>query len=120
MMVATLFAIPGKGLGAGMDVPALVSIAILLVVIFLPLLLKRDGPPGQSDSDTDDGWGNGPRPPQTPPDDPWGGIPLDDALPGRARLRGHARLADLLPSRSRRPAREPDRPPSRRPTPAGH
>jgi hypothetical protein len=108
---------PGKSV-SGVDIPGLINLAILLFVIFLPLLLKRGGPPrGQSDSDSDDGWGKGPRPPSTPPDDPRGGIPLDDAVPARVRLRGHARLGDLLPARERRSPREPDRRPVRQPSP---
>lgn len=118
MISATLSNMPGKGASGGIDIPALLNLAIVLVVVFFPLLLKRRGPPGPSDSDSDDGWG-GSRPPRTPPDDPPGGIPLDDAQPARVRLRGQARLADLIPTRERRPSREPDRRPARRPTPVG-
>ena len=109
---------PGKTQVSGVDIPALLNLVILLFVIFFPLILNRGGPPpGPSDSDSDDGWGKGPRPPRTPPDDPRGGIPLDDAVPARVRLRGHARLSDLLPARERRPTREPERRPVRQPSP---
>jgi hypothetical protein len=108
---------PGKHL-SGVDVPALLNLGILLLVVFFPLILNRRGhPPGPSDSDSDDGWGNGPKAPPPGPDDPRGGIPLDDAVPARVRLRGHARLMDALPARPRRRTREPDRGPVRQPSP---
>lgn len=107
---------PGKHVG-GVDIPSLLSVVILLAVIFSPMLFsRRKSPPGPSDSDSDDGWGRGPEPPRTPPEDPRGGIPLDHAIPARVRLRSHGRLADLVPHRQRRPAREPDRRPTRTPT----
>jgi hypothetical protein len=94
----------------GVDVLGLVYLALVLAVIFLPMVLGRPGPPpGQSDSDSDDGGGNGPGPPPTPSNTPGGGIPLDDAEPARLRLRGHDRLSDRFPGRARRPSREPGR-----------
>jgi hypothetical protein len=63
----------------------------------------------------DDGGSDRLRPP--PPSRPRGGIPLPDAVPARVRLREPARLADLLPRRERRPAREPERVPVRTPSP---
>jgi hypothetical protein len=95
---------------AGMHLLGLVCAAALI----LPAL--RDGPklPPRTDSDSDDGWGRGPRRPPTAPEDaPRGGLPLPDAVPALVRLRDHRRLGDLLPRRERRPAREP----ARRPVP---
>ena len=80
----------------GVDVLGLLYLALVLGVIFLPMVLGRRGSSGDSDSDSDGGGGNGPRPPRTPPSKPRGGIPLEDAEPGRVRLRGHDRLADLV------------------------
>jgi hypothetical protein len=104
----------------GVDVLGLVYLAAVLAVVFLPMILSRRGsPPDQSDSDSHEGGEGGgggrPWPPRPPADTPGGGIPLADAQPARARLRGHDRLFDLLPARARRPAREPDRRPVRTP-----
>ena len=93
---------------AGVHLLGLACVAMLM----LPAL--RDGPGGSSsssDSGSDEGWGKGPRRPPKPPDPPQGGIPLPDAVPARVRLRDHRRLADQLPRRQRRPAREPERTP---------
>jgi hypothetical protein len=88
---------------------------IVLVVAFFPLLLFRGSPPERPPSDQDDGWGNGPsRPPPIPPDASPGGMPPRDAEPARVRLRSRDRLANHVPVRARRPAREPDRKPARR------
>lgn len=107
---------PGKAQTAGVDLAGVVYMVAVLLVLFLPLILGRGDPPGQSDSDSGDGWGRGPRQPPTPPNAPKGGIPLDDAEPARVRLRDSGRLADRLPARSRRPAREPHRRPVRIPS----
>jgi hypothetical protein len=116
VMGATLFGTPG--LKRGIQISGLGSVLIVLVVAFLGLVLYRHGGsrPGPADPDPGDGWGNGPGPPDPPRPDrprPRGGIPLDDAAPARVRLRGRGRLADMLPARARRPAREPDRTPVR-------
>jgi hypothetical protein len=95
---------------AGVHFLALVCVAMLMI----PLL--RDGnwtPRWGSDSDSDDGWGRGPRQPPSRPEPPRGGIPLPDAVPARVRLRDHGSLADQRPRRDRRPAREPERTPVR-------
>jgi hypothetical protein len=116
VMGATLFATPG--LKSGSQISGLVFVLIALAVAFTGLvLLRRRGPrPGPSDPNPDDGWGRGPRGPGPGgPEHPRGGIPLDDAAPARVRLRTAGRLADLLPRRTRRPAREPDRVPARTP-----
>ena len=112
VMGATLFGTPG--LKRGIQISGFGSVLIVLVVAFIGLMLFRHSGPrqGPSDPGPGDGWGNGPRPPEPPrPDRPRGGIPLDDATPARVRLRGQGRLADKLPMRARRPAREPDRAP---------
>jgi hypothetical protein len=95
---------------AGVHLLGLACVAVLMI----PAL--RDGPgtpPWWSDSGSDEGWGRGPQSPPKPPEPPRGGIPLPDAVPARVRLRDHRRLADLLPARERRPAREPAREPVR-------
>jgi hypothetical protein len=94
---------------AGMHLLGLLCAAALI----LPALRGgSDLPPG-SERDSDDGWGHGPPPPPAPVDPPSGGLPLPDATPARVRLRDHRRLSDLLPRRERRPAREPERQPTR-------
>jgi hypothetical protein len=114
LLGATLFSTPG--LGSGVSV-GLLNLGIVIVLVLAPLLLYRRGHrPGPPDSDSGEGWGNGgPEPPRTPPDRPAGGIPLPDAEQTRIRLRGIGRLADKLPTRPRRPAREPDRRPAPEP-----
>lgn len=108
---------PGKPQVSGIDVPALVYIAFVLAVAFLPLLVGRRGTPREdSEGDSDEGGGGGGGggpPPQRPGDRPRGGIPLDDAEPSPIRLRGHERVRDLVRTRTRRPGREPDRRPAR-------
>ncbi len=88
---------------AGVHILGLACVAILM----LPAL--RDGPdaPPRGEDGSDEGWGNHPRRPRSPRNVPGGGLPLPDARPARVRLRGHERLGDLVPGRSRRPAREP-------------
>jgi hypothetical protein len=95
---------------AGVHILALGCVAILM----LPALRDQPSPPrGNSDSESDDGWGRGPERPPKRPEPPRGGIPLLDAIPARVRLRDHRRLQDQLPRRERRPAREPRRTPVR-------
>jgi hypothetical protein len=100
--------------------PGLLGVVMVLLVVVPPLVLyvraARPGPPNSDDND--DGGGGGSEPPPGPSDRPPGGIPLDDALPARIRLRGPARLADQRARRARRPAREPDRAPARETTPS--
>ncbi len=113
VMGATLFATPG--LKGGIQMSGLVSILIVVAMVLLGLILYRRSSPGPSDPNPGDGW-RGPPPPDSPqPDRPRGGIPLDDAVTARVRLRGPGRLADRLPARDRRPAREPERAPARTP-----
>jgi hypothetical protein len=100
---------------AGVHVFGLAGVALLII----PALRGGPNSPGSPpDNGSDDGRGNdrrdndrrGPIGPQRPT----GGIPLSDAVPARVRLREPARLADLLPRRERRPAREPTRRPVHR------
>jgi hypothetical protein len=80
---------PSQPHSGGVDVLGLVYLALVLAVIFLPVVLARPAPPpGQSDSDSDGGGGDEPWPPPSPSSGPGGGIPLDDAAPARTRLRG--------------------------------
>jgi hypothetical protein len=114
LMGATLFATPG--LKGGINLPALGIVVFVVLVVVMRLVFGRHPRSGPSDPDGGDGWGNGPPPPNPRrPDRPDGGVPLSDATPARVRLRGAGRLTDLLPSRVRRPAREPDRAPVRTP-----
>jgi hypothetical protein len=91
----------------------LLGLVCVAVLIMLALRGEDNGLPGSGESGSDDGWGNEPRRPPQPSDRPWGGVPLPDAEQSRLRLRDHRKLADLLPNRVRRPAREPERTPVR-------
>jgi hypothetical protein len=89
-----------------------VHIIGLLCILALMLPALREPPEERWGPDPgEDGWGNEPRQPQVPPRRPPGGLPLPDAVPARVRLRGHERQADALPTRERRPSREPERTP---------
>ncbi len=112
VMGATLFATPDMK-GGGTSLPGIALLVVVVLVVVVGLVLGRFSRPGPSDPNDGEGWGNGPRGPEPQgPERPRGGIPLDDAAPAPVRLRGEGRLADLLPRRARRPAREPDRPPA--------
>ncbi len=96
---------------AGVHILGLACVAVLL----LPAL-RDDSASQWGGEGEDDGWGRGPKLPPTEPQRPTGGIPLPDSVPADVRLRDHARLGDKLPSRERRPVREPARPePARQP-----
>ena len=117
---ATLFATPGMKGGGHM--PILLTVVCVVVAIgILVVLVQRSWkptPPGSEPSDGH-GWGRRPwRPRPDPPRRPRGGLPLDDAVTAKARLRGAGRLADMRPPRSRRPAREPEPHPVRERTPS--
>ena len=95
---------------AGVHLLALACVTLLMI----PALRDNNwSPPRRSDSDSDEGWGRGPRKPPSKPEPPRGGIPLPDAQPASVRLRDHRRLADREPRRERRPVREPSRAPAR-------
>jgi hypothetical protein len=105
----------------GVNLPGLLSVMLILVVAFAPVLFGRRGPASeQEDGESDDGGGpGGPKPPSRPPDPSPGGIPLDDARPARVRLRAHERLVDGRRIGERRRGREPEHAPAvvDRPTP---
>jgi hypothetical protein len=96
---------------AGVHLLGLGCVAVLLI----PALKDEQVPKRQSDNDSDEGWGRGPKPTPKAPTPPRGGIPLPDAIQSRIRLRDHRKLGELLPHRERRPAREPARRPQRTP-----
>ena len=105
----------------GVNLPGLLSVMLILVVAFAPVLFGRRGPPSeQDDGENDDGGGpGGPKLPSRPTGPPPGGIPLDDARPARVRLRAHERLVEGRRIGERRRSREPDHVPAvvDRPTP---
>jgi hypothetical protein len=122
VMGATLFTTPGmKAAGGGgpAHFPILLTIVFVVVAVSVAVVLiqlNRNWRPDPQDPDPGDGWGRRPKDPRPDsPLGPHGGIPLDDAVPARVRLRGHGRLSEMLPARSRRPAREPGRRPVRTP-----
>ncbi|HVS28964.1 MAG TPA: hypothetical protein VHE14_05395 [Solirubrobacteraceae bacterium] len=86
-------------------------VAAVLLVIFI-----RSDPvaPQPANDDCDDGDGPGPgndrSSPPTPRSPYDGGLPLPTSLPTHIRLRTPARLADLHPKPSRRPAHAPTSP----------
>src|SRR5438309_8676090 len=92
----------------GLHVIALVFAFMLII----PALRDQPEPPWRPGGGSDGGGGQ-PVPPGSPPPAGPGGLPLPDAEPARVRLREPGRLADLLPRRPRRPAREPERRPTR-------
>ncbi len=124
---APLLATRGTDIGAS-HIPvaltvvfAVVVFAIVAVGLVVALIQRsrRTSPPPDSEPGDGHGWGGRPRRPRPDsPGGPRGGIPLDDAVPARVRLRSGEKLADLLPRRVRRPAREPDRRPVRERTPS--
>src|SRR5579871_2686174 len=98
----------------GFDIVGLVPLMLVLAAVLGPLLFVRRGAPPDASDEDPGGGGGGPGPPSPPRPSapPGGGLPLPDAVPARVRLRGHERLADLLPPRARRRAREPARIPT--------
>ena len=85
---------------------------IIPSVVFVPALLyHRPGSSPPDAPDDDGGGGPGPEPPPARPTAPRGGVPLPDAEPSRRRVRDHNRVVFGGP-RLRRPAREPQRPPT--------
>jgi hypothetical protein len=93
---------------AGVHLVGFVCIAALVI----PALRSKEPPKGPEPG-SDDGWGNLPTAPPTPKRWPGGGLPLPDAVQSKVRLRGPARLGDVLPRPQRRPVREPSRRPIR-------
>jgi len=94
------------------DTELVVLVAILHLVALAAggalLLLALSGDDGYAEAHRKRGMGG--DPPPDPPRGPVGGPPLPVAAPARVRLRGPARVADLLPPVPRRGTREPKRP----------
>jgi hypothetical protein len=90
---------------------ALHVVGIGVVAALLVMFLRAETARPWSPDDEEDGGGGGGsdrRPPRAPGGPDGGGLMLPaDAVPARLRLRDENRLADLLPPRRRRPAREP-------------
>lgn len=92
-------------------------IALTFAVVLLVMFLRSEATTAWEAPHEDDEGGGGdggndrvgdpPRPPSP------GGLALDNPAPARARLRGHERLADTYPGRTRRPEHEPERAPAR-------
>jgi hypothetical protein len=103
---------PNKTNVGGIDVLGLVYLALVLAVVFLPILFSRRGrSSGEGESDPGGGWGKPPDPPDEPNGPPPFGIPLDDADLSRVRLRDHDNPMPLRSDPDRRPAHHP--PPKR-------
>ena len=85
---------------------------VFAVMLIIPALRDQPEPPQHPGGGSDGGGGQHVPPAPQPPSGP-GGLPLPNAEPARVRLREPGRLADLLPRRPRRPAREPEREPTR-------
>jgi hypothetical protein len=95
----------------GLHVVGIAVIAALLVMFLRAETTRAWSPPDEDDAGG--GGGSDRLPPHAPGGPGDGGLPLPgDALPARLRLRDERRLADLLPPRERRPAREPHRVPA--------
>jgi len=94
---------------------ALHLVALAFAVILFVMFLRSDSRDGREPPEEDEGGGGGgnDRLPSTPKPKPTGGVPLPDADPARARLRGHGKLRDARP----RPLRREPHPsgPQRRP-----
>jgi len=88
-------------------------VALALGAVLFIMFLRSDNAEGHEPGEEDEGGGGGSdRISDTPKTSPSGGIPLPDAEPAPVRLRGHERLADLLPKPERRRVNEPQ--PARR------
>jgi hypothetical protein len=106
--------VPNAHQVGGINVPAAIALAVMIVVFAASLVVGGNNPPSDADPPDDGGPGGGGgwrSPPRDPRPKP-GGIPLDDAEQSRVRLRG-ARPPLKRPSRHRE-QREPGR---RRTTP---
>jgi hypothetical protein len=116
---ATLFTTPGLK-SDGVHFPVLLTVVVAVIAVGVVMaLIQRSWRPRPPDPDPGDGWGKrSDDPPPNLPFGPRGGVPLDDAVPARVRLRDARRLADRLPRPPRRVVREPDRRPVREKTPA--
>ena len=94
-------------------------IALALGVVLFMMFLRSDATSSWKPPDEDEGGGGGgnDRLPSTPKPKPTGGVPLPDADPARARLRGHDKLPDTHPRPLRREVHPhaPQRRPVRQP-----
>ena len=91
-------------------------VALALGVLLFVMFLRSDTRANREPPEEDEGGGGGSdRISNTPKTSPSGGIPLPDAGPAPVRLRGHERLADLLPRPDRRRVAEPGPAPRRIP-----
>jgi hypothetical protein len=88
-------------------------VALVLGAALFMMFVRSDRASGGEPPEEDEGGGGGSdRISDAPKTSPSGGIPLPDAEPAPVRLRGHERLADLLPKPDRRRVTEPE--PARR------
>jgi hypothetical protein len=88
-------------------------VALVLGAALFMMFVRSDRASGGEPPEEDEGGGGGSdRISDAPKTSPSGGIPLPDAEPAPVRLRGHERLADLLPKPDRRRVAEPE--PARR------
>ncbi len=99
---------PGRPAVGGTNYLGIVYLLLVLLVAFLPVLVRRSAPPADP---PDAGPDDGPGPPRSPtrPNPPPDGVPLPDASPARARLRDHNRRADGFPARPPRRGLRPSR-----------
>ncbi len=111
--------VPNGSHAVGFDLLPLLYTALLFAsALFVPALIsrfvspRRPPGPGPGPGAGEDDGGGGPPPP-IPPKPPRGGLPLEVSRPARIRLRDARRLAQRLPARTRRAAREPVRSPAR-------
>ena len=90
---------------------ALHLVALAFGVLLFMMFLRSDTTTSWKPPEDDEGGGGGgnDRLPSKPKPKPTGGIPLPDAEPARARLRGHEKLRDMRPRPLRRPAEQPAR-----------
>ena len=94
---------------------ALHLVALALGAVLFVMFLRSEAGYGRRPPEDDDGGGGGnDRLGDGPKSSPSGGIPLPDAEPAPVRLRGHEKLADLLPRHERRRVVEPAEPVRRR------
>src|SRR5215216_4583048 len=93
---------------------ALHVIALALGVVLFMMFLRSDATSSWKPPEDEEGGGDD-RLPSTLKPRPTGGVPLPDADPARARLRGHGKLRDAHPRPLRRephpytPQRQPAR-----------
>ena len=94
---------------------ALHLVALALGVVLFMMFLRSDSTSSWKPPEDDEGGGGGgnDRLPSTPKPKPTGGVPLPDADPARARLRGPGKLRDAHRPPLRRPGHRPL--PQRRP-----